>query len=239
MATPQKNIRPIPSDEELFTLWAAAYAAAYDENNYKEACLSIKILLRTHTLLERNFSRQDFFENVLEVGAGSGVHLGFVRHGFKKYVMSDAGREILDTIQVPAGIKGRVEIKQADATSLPYKDNHFDRLIATHVLEHLQKPQKILQEWVRVLKPGGVLSLILPCDPGLLWRIGRLFGPRQRGEKSGLPYDYYMATEHINSIYNLVTIIDFLFPEKKARWWPLPFVPLPGLNLIYSVNIFI
>lgn len=235
MAQSDKNMRSIPDDNELHSLWAAAY----ETNNYRDTSLSSKVLLRTHALIEKDFSNEEHFENVLEVGTGSGVHLGFVRHSFTKYVMTDASRGILDTIQVPKGLAERVTLKQADATSLPFKDNAFERVIATHVLEHIPGPQLVLQEWARVLKPGGVLSLILPCDPGIPWRLGRNLGPRRSAEKSGLPYDYFMAVEHINPIQNLVTIIDFLFPDKKARWWPLPFVPSPNFNLIYSVNIFI
>jgi phosphatidylethanolamine/phosphatidyl-N-methylethanolamine N-methyltransferase len=58
----------------------------------------------------------------------------------------------------------------------------FDRLIATHVLEHLPKPERVLREWARVVRPGGTLSLILPCDPGLARRLGRHFGPHPQAE---------------------------------------------------------
>ena len=151
--------------------------------------------------------------------------------------MSDAGDEILSSAKIPDSLSQKVEICQADATALQYPDDSFDRLIATHVLEHLAQPELVLQEWVRVIRPGGVLSIILPCDPGIAWRIGRAFGPRKAGKRAGLPYDYYMAVEHINSIHNLEKIIDALFPEKRIRWWPFRFIPIHDVNLIYAVNI--
>ena len=228
-----KNINTPLSEAEMHSLWAKAY----EQNNYAKPFLATKVLLNTHALLERDYGADARFENVIEVGAGSGIHFGFVRHAFEKYVMCDASQEILDTIEVPAGLEDRVETRVVDATALPYDDDSLDRLIATHVLEHIPAPHNVLQEWARVVKPGGVLSIILPCDPGLLWRFGRTLGPRKAGISAGLPYDYYMATEHINSIQNLTTIIESLFPVKRTRWWPMPFVRFCDANLIYATNI--
>lgn len=215
----------------------ALWSDAYDRNNYAAKSLSARILSRTHSLIERDFPPSTYFKNVIEVGAGSGAHLSFVRHKFDKYIMCDASIEIMQTTQNPSNLSNKVETHQADATVLPYADDSFDRLIATYVLEHLSQPQNVLQEWARVVRPGGVLSIMLPCDPSTLWRLGRLFGPRKAGEKAGLPYDYYMAVEHINPIHNLAIIIDALFPEKHVRWWPFPFIPLHDVNLVYAVNI--
>jgi ubiquinone/menaquinone biosynthesis C-methylase UbiE len=125
-----------------------------------------------------------------------------------------------------------------DGSSLPFDDCSFNRLIATHVLEHVPFPHLAIQEWVRVLKPGGVLSLILPCDPGWAWRLGRYLGPRKQAEKAGLPYDYYMAREHINSIFNLDQLLKYHFPKREITWWPTR-LPFPDINLIYTGNFYV
>jgi SAM-dependent methyltransferase len=48
---------------------------------------------------------------------------------------------------------------------LPFPTDHADEVHSYHVLEHIQrfKAEECLQEWVRVLKPGGLLVLELPC----------------------------------------------------------------------------
>jgi SAM-dependent methyltransferase len=38
----------------------------------------------------------------------------------------------------------------------------FDFLVAAHVIEHMRNPLRTLREWLRVLKPGGVLYLVVP-----------------------------------------------------------------------------
>jgi SAM-dependent methyltransferase len=50
----------------------------------------------------------------------------------------------------------------SDAGSIPRPDCSFDFLLSAHCLEHVPNTIKTLNEWIRVLKPGGALILILP-----------------------------------------------------------------------------
>jgi SAM-dependent methyltransferase len=47
---------------------------------------------------------------------------------------------------------------------LPFKDNAFDLIYASHVLEHIvwYQTEAALREWIRILKPGGVLEVWVP-----------------------------------------------------------------------------
>lgn len=49
--------------------------------------------------------------------------------------------------------------------TLPFEDGAADEIICIHGFEHFFRYQsdEILIDWVRVLKPGGVLILELPC----------------------------------------------------------------------------
>jgi SAM-dependent methyltransferase len=48
------------------------------------------------------------------------------------------------------------------ATSLPFHDHSLDYVIASHVLEHVANPVAALAEWYRVVRPGGIIYLIVP-----------------------------------------------------------------------------
>ncbi len=208
-------------------------AEVYSSLNYGPG-LAGRLLKLSHTVCERDFGPDTYFPEVLEVGAGSGHHIHSIRHRFDRYVMSDLNPDYLRYLatSLSTALSGRAEVDTQDATRLTYPDNSFDRVIATHVLEHLPEPHSVIREWARVLKPGGVLSLVLPCDPGLAWRVGRSLGPRSAAKKQGIPYDYVMAREHINPIGNLMTFVRHTFPRRKEIWSPLP-IGLFDLNLFF------
>jgi len=51
-----------------------------------------------------------------------------------------------------------------DAAELPYADNTVDKIYTSHMVEHVpfQEFQKMLKEWKRVLKVGGILMIRCP-----------------------------------------------------------------------------
>lgn len=49
-----------------------------------------------------------------------------------------------------------------EATALPMEDSSQDYIVARHVFEHLIDPIAALDEWRRILKPGGTLAIVCP-----------------------------------------------------------------------------
>jgi len=48
------------------------------------------------------------------------------------------------------------------AGALPFHDHTLDYVVASHVLEHVANPVAALAEWVRVVRPGGLLYVVVP-----------------------------------------------------------------------------
>lgn len=224
-------MRDIPNYDKL-------YVESYEKHN-QNATLSGRLLQKSHFLLEKSIPSGMILDRVIEVGAGSGHHYSYVKHEHSKYVMTDSSDEMLSVAcERYNGLvnTGKLVIEKQDATKLTYPDESFDRLIATHVLEHISNPVAVLREWNRVVKKGGLLSIVLPCDPGMLWRFGRHFGPRRNAVKLGLPYDYVQAADHVNSIFNLVVFIRHHFEDVSESWYPIN-LPFPDINLFYICHI--
>ena len=57
--------------------------------------------------------------------------------------------------------KGRVELKLGEAAALPWADAQFDKAAALHCFHFWNDPAHDIAEVRRVLKPGGLLLLIL------------------------------------------------------------------------------
>lgn len=45
---------------------------------------------------------------------------------------------------------------------LPFKDGAFDFIVSHHSLEHMKDTEKTLREWLRVLKWGGRIVIVMP-----------------------------------------------------------------------------
>jgi phosphatidylethanolamine/phosphatidyl-N-methylethanolamine N-methyltransferase len=226
-------MRPDPSREAYLSF----FENAYDDVNYGSS-LAAKVLARGHIVMEKPFGANQHFPVVLEVGAGHGEHFPYVRHSFDRFIMTDwRADEMRRRWSNEDCKKHKIELEAQDATKLTHDNDSVDRLIASHVLEHLLEPHKVLREWSRVVKDGGIISVALPCDPGFMWRFGRNFGPRRNNiAKGNTAYDYWMAREHVNAIQNLHTLFDYYFPERKESWFPA-LVPSFDLNLIYVVHL--
>jgi predicted SAM-dependent methyltransferase len=51
---------------------------------------------------------------------------------------------------------------------LPFPNEYADEILLSHVLEHLVYRTEFMHEIARVLKPGGRVTVVLPCfNPGL------------------------------------------------------------------------
>jgi ubiquinone/menaquinone biosynthesis C-methylase UbiE len=58
--------------------------------------------------------------------------------------------------------KGRFHYQQSPAETMPFADNTFDLVTCQTVLLHVHDVTKVLNEMVRVLKPGGLLIVAEP-----------------------------------------------------------------------------
>ncbi len=98
---------------------------------------------------------------LLDAGAGKlknrvhCAHLDYVSQDFCEYT---GGAEGLSSSPCDAS---KVDII-SDITSIPETDASFDAILCSEVLEHLPEPTHALDEFKRLLKPGGVLILTAP-----------------------------------------------------------------------------
>lgn len=56
-------------------------------------------------------------------------------------------------------------------------DGSVDVVISCHALEHVDAPAEIIREIHRVLRPGGIVRIVVPCDMPLLISSQRKWSP--------------------------------------------------------------
>jgi ubiquinone/menaquinone biosynthesis C-methylase UbiE len=95
-------------------------------------------------------------------------------------------------------------LAQADVSRLPFKDECFDAVICSEVIEHVPREEIRLEEMIRVIHPGGTLILGTP-DYGtrtwraLEWLYNRLFPLGYTGEHVN-PYTFQGLSQELRAL---------------------------------------
>lgn len=100
-------------------------------------------------------------KNILDIGSGSSMIMEALPHSVSLDILSNRLRYKNQNFRRYA-VQGTV-------FSLPFDDDEFDCVIFSQVIEHLPKDDTILDECVRIIKPGGKLIFGTPDYGGWQW----------------------------------------------------------------------
>lgn len=172
-----------------------------------------------HRLMERPYHSADVFPKVLELGAGSGEHIEYVKHSWEKYILSDIRKP--EDLELPANVVW----KEIDATNLDsIESKSIDRLIATCLIAHLPNPYLVLKEWKRVVAVGGIISIYIPSEPSFLLRVIRRLYIFPRARSFGLDNPKLLsAIDHPNHFPGIRACIEDVFSSDELKFGRFPF----------------
>ena len=172
------------------------------------------------SLLEENFPGKNPEElKVLDVGTGPGFFALLLAEAGYQVTAADVTEEMLKEAKKNTGVFAeKITWKLSDAQKLELGDCEFDAVFSRNVTWNLENPGQAYEEWVRVLKPGGLL-----CNFDADW-YGHLYDEekrsgyekdRQRVEEKNLE-DYYTGTdiERMEAIARQVP----LSRQKRPQW---------------------
>jgi len=114
--------------------------------------------------------------NCLDAGCGSGRYtMAMISTGAEHAIGLDiserAVREARDRA-TRMGYGDRTEFVQGSVTDLPAAwTNRFDFVCSNGVIHHTPDPEKAIAEILRVLKPGGMMFLMVYGTGGLFWGL--------------------------------------------------------------------
>ncbi|WP_254821319.1 methyltransferase domain-containing protein [Haloglomus halophilum] len=104
-------------------------------------------------------------DRVLDVGCGT----GFATEGLLEYTEDvyglDQSEHQLEKAYAKFGTRGQVKFHRGDAERLPFKDDTFDALWSSGSIEYWPNPVDALEEFRRVVKPGGPVLVVGPNYP--------------------------------------------------------------------------
>lgn len=160
-------------------------------------------------------------DHVLDVGCGDGTYIAYCSALGAEVTFVDVDPAKVQEVQAllsdsPARAHGIV----SDADPLPLPEAAFDKLIATEVLEHLEQPERLLEELYRVGKPGALYLLSVPSAAS------------ENVQKQLAPEIYFTKPNHINiftpeQFEKMVVDAGFIVEHKAVYgffasiWWAL------------------
>ena len=95
---------------------------------------------------------------LLDCGCGPGTVTMYVAGPKYRITALDQSQNMLEMAKKNTqAMSIEAEFVQGDAENLPFEDESFDVVVSQHMLWTVPDPQKVIDEWFRILKPGGKL----------------------------------------------------------------------------------
>lgn len=103
-------------------------------------------------------------KEILDAGCGAVYPTIFARAGFKVTALdiSEECRKQVITVAQKWKVEKKITAVKGDARALAFPDNNFDAVVQGEIWEHVPEPRKVIEEGLRVLKPGGYLIATTP-----------------------------------------------------------------------------
>jgi 2-polyprenyl-3-methyl-5-hydroxy-6-metoxy-1,4-benzoquinol methylase len=110
-------------------------------------------------------------KKILDAGCGTGWFSKTACERGAIVTSLDVGENLLSKVKE----KCNSECVVGSVLGLPFQNNFFDILVSSEVIEHTPNPLKAIDEFHRVLKPGGILVL---TTPNRFWYFSLLIANR-------------------------------------------------------------
>lgn len=162
--------------------------------------------------------------NGLDIGCGIGLYTLLLAEtvGFNGQVLGiDATKEFLEkacSLTSDKNLENRVTFKKADASKLPFQDNTFDWAGSMDFIGYgNQDPTSLLREAHRVVKPGGMVFILIWSSQMLLPGYP-LLEARLNATSSGVaPFKATMPPElHFMRALNWFHQVGFIEPTLRT-----------------------
>ena len=98
--------------------------------------------------------------SVLDIGSGDGVNAELIAPVARHVTCLDLSERVIAAARTRLEPVGNVDFHVGDMHDLPFAAASFDAALLLNVLTYTQRPQLVIHEAARMLRPGGALALV-------------------------------------------------------------------------------
>lgn len=166
-------------------------------------------------------------KDALEIGPGYLPHARHWQSKPRRLVIADVRPEMLEHSEKLMGEMGvpceSLLVDRSAGPSLPIGGGSFDIVFTFYSLEHLHPIGDYLDEYRRLLRPGGLLVGAIPCEGGLAVGLSRYFTSRRWFRKNTtIDPDKLICWEHPTFADEILNALDERFTRRYLSTKPLP-----------------
>jgi len=154
---------------------------------------SQKFMYRTREEFLLGLLSSNKFEKVLDIGFGSGNIMKklYEKNFSRKLYGADISFRAAKHLKTEKNLKYGFRAVVSSAEALPFKENFFDLIILSHVVEHVKDPKKALNECKRVCRKKGEILIAFPNTMSY-WPLAEAVFDKTLAQK-----DYSLQKQHI------------------------------------------
>jgi SAM-dependent methyltransferase len=185
-------------------------------------------------LLARELQRLPVPGRALDIGAAGGGNTRVLRaHGWQALAL-----EYAPTAALIARERG-IDVVRGDARELPVKAGGCDLVTAFDILEHIEEDYLAAAEIARVLRPGGVALIAVPCNMALWSAHDEAVGHVRRYSRASLAGLAEKAGLAIDRIWNWNVLLRpaAAFRRRSSAGSDLDRVPAPLNAALTSIVV--
>lgn len=178
-----------------------------------------------------NFKKLEKKTKILDIGCGNGWMLDLLKEFYGNNAIT-YGTEINKNVCEAAKKRGHLVKYGLDPFKL-FKNEKFDVINITHVIEHLSEPFLLIKDCFKILKNGGIIIIETPNYDSMDRKIINLF---DKGSWGGFhfPRHWYLFCEQtVKKISREITNLNV----EKVSYFPSPTTWIWSMNNLIQNKI--
>jgi SAM-dependent methyltransferase len=177
---------------------------------------------------------------ILDCACGRGFYLNMIRTVSNcRLVGLELDEDVIEKAGNNVGQLPDLTLTRANIYSQPFASEHFDAVILSEILEHIDDDVRGLKEVYRLLKPGGVVAITVPNANYPFWwdpinrTLENVFGTHiGTGTFAGI-WANHVRLYTAEQLRNAVIDAGFIVEEERAfTHYSFPFIH----NIVYGLG---